>query len=251
MIKIFRKIRQNLLTENLPTGQAGKTSKYLLYATGEIILVVIGILIALSINNWNQKQVAKKQIRNIYAKIIQDFNHTATEIERDVARMDIIQPLMRDVLLGKVNRDSLLTNDAYFRKYFSSTTGYPDIKINETGIRLLESKIELNYELNTELTEALTLLYSEHLFEFEIDAIELSNNFSTLLNYITGKGIKVDYVIDKNPGTFITMIFEDDTFRNYFFEYVKSYRVYKNRLKRFKTKGAILVDRIKTEYNLD
>ena len=45
--KIFRKIRQRLLSEN-------KFSKYLIYAIGEIILVVIGILIALGINNWNE-----------------------------------------------------------------------------------------------------------------------------------------------------------------------------------------------------
>ena len=46
MLKFFRKIRQKLLTDN-------KFSKYLIYALGEIVLVVIGILIALSINNWN------------------------------------------------------------------------------------------------------------------------------------------------------------------------------------------------------
>ena len=49
MIKFFRKIRQNLLTEN-------KTGKYFKYAIGEIVLVVIGILIALQINNWNEKR---------------------------------------------------------------------------------------------------------------------------------------------------------------------------------------------------
>ena len=53
MIKFFRKIRQNLLMEN-------KTGKYFKYAIGEIILVVIGILIALSINNWNENR--KSQI---------------------------------------------------------------------------------------------------------------------------------------------------------------------------------------------
>jgi len=47
MIKFFRKIRQNLLREN-------KTGKYFKYAIGEITLVVIGILIALQINNWNE-----------------------------------------------------------------------------------------------------------------------------------------------------------------------------------------------------
>ena len=49
MIKFFRKIRQKLLTEN-------KFSKYLLYAIGEIALVVIGILIALSVNDWNESR---------------------------------------------------------------------------------------------------------------------------------------------------------------------------------------------------
>ena len=46
MINFFRKIRYNLIEQN-------KTGKYLKYAIGEIVLVAIGILIALSINNWN------------------------------------------------------------------------------------------------------------------------------------------------------------------------------------------------------
>lgn len=56
MIKFFRKIRQQLLSEN-------KFSKYLIYAIGEIILVVIGILIALQINNYNEaKKLKDKEI---------------------------------------------------------------------------------------------------------------------------------------------------------------------------------------------
>jgi hypothetical protein len=58
MIKFFRKIRQNLLSD-------GKTGKYLKYATGEIVLVVIGILIALSINNWNQNRIRATEELNI------------------------------------------------------------------------------------------------------------------------------------------------------------------------------------------
>ncbi len=52
MIKFFRKIRQRLLSEN-------KFRKYLLYAIGEIVLVVVGILIALQVNNWNEGQKAR------------------------------------------------------------------------------------------------------------------------------------------------------------------------------------------------
>ena len=55
MIKFFRKIRQKMLSEN-------KVSQYLLYAIGEIVLVVIGILIALQINNWNINRISDKQM---------------------------------------------------------------------------------------------------------------------------------------------------------------------------------------------
>ena len=56
MIKFFRYIRNTLVKD-------GKTTKYLKYAIGEIVLVVIGILIALSINNWNETQ--KLELRNL------------------------------------------------------------------------------------------------------------------------------------------------------------------------------------------
>ncbi len=52
MITLFRKARQSLISSN-------KINKYLLYAVGEIALVVFGILIALQINNWNERQILK------------------------------------------------------------------------------------------------------------------------------------------------------------------------------------------------
>jgi len=54
MIKFFRKIRYNLMSTN-------QTRKYFKYALGEILLVVIGILIALQINNWNE--VRKERLK--------------------------------------------------------------------------------------------------------------------------------------------------------------------------------------------
>ena len=62
MIKFFRKIRQSSLTK-------GMTGKYLKYAIGEIILVVIGILIALSINNWNIANIASKKEKDILIEL--------------------------------------------------------------------------------------------------------------------------------------------------------------------------------------
>ncbi len=67
MIKFYRKIRHKLLSEN-------KLRKYLFYAIGEIILVVIGILIALQINNWNEKQKAKRTTYTYVENLIEDLN---------------------------------------------------------------------------------------------------------------------------------------------------------------------------------
>lgn len=62
MLNFFRKIRQGLLSEN-------RFSKYLLYAIGEIILVVLGILIALQINNWNDRRIEKEEEKKSYQNI--------------------------------------------------------------------------------------------------------------------------------------------------------------------------------------
>ena len=67
MIKFFRNIRKNLLNE-------GKTSKYIKYAVGEIVLVVIGILIALQINSWNQNRINKISEKLFLKKLMLNLN---------------------------------------------------------------------------------------------------------------------------------------------------------------------------------
>ncbi|WP_223034353.1 DUF6090 family protein [Hanstruepera marina] len=73
MIKFFRHIRQNLLSEN-------KTGKYLKYAIGEIILVVIGILIALQINNWNNDRNDRKLEKQYLAGLLNDLQSDSIAI---------------------------------------------------------------------------------------------------------------------------------------------------------------------------
>jgi uncharacterized protein DUF6090 len=75
MLQFFRKIRQQLLTEN-------KFSKYLLYAIGEIVLVVIGILIALSINNWNEIQKTKSKAQTYLALLKEEFGYNLEMLEQ-------------------------------------------------------------------------------------------------------------------------------------------------------------------------
>jgi len=74
MLKLFRQIRQNLLLE-------GKTTKYFKYAVGEIILVVIGILIALSINNWNERTKERTKEQAFLKEINLDFKSNKTQLD--------------------------------------------------------------------------------------------------------------------------------------------------------------------------
>ena len=80
MIKFFRKIRERLLSEN-------KFSKYLIYAIGEIILVVIGILIALQINNWNEKRQEANQEKITLSNLNDEFQDNLMDLDSINARL--------------------------------------------------------------------------------------------------------------------------------------------------------------------
>jgi hypothetical protein len=75
MIKLFRKIRQNLLSE-------GKTGKYLKYALGEIVLVVIGIMIAIQINNANQNHLDYEKLQGYLKSIAQNMDSDLQKAEK-------------------------------------------------------------------------------------------------------------------------------------------------------------------------
>ena len=74
MLRFLSQIRQRLLTEN-------RFSKYLLYAVGEILLVVVGILIALQIDNWNEERKLKKEEFLILAELKDDLEETLNDLQ--------------------------------------------------------------------------------------------------------------------------------------------------------------------------
>lgn len=68
MIKFFRKIRFSLMSEN-------KTTRYFKYAIGEIVLVVIGILLALQLNNWNTQRIEKNRNKELLVKLTKELDY--------------------------------------------------------------------------------------------------------------------------------------------------------------------------------
>ena len=77
MIKFFRKLRSQLIND-------GKVTNYLKYAIGEIILVVLGILIALQINNWNHERQQKISELNFYSKLKEQLSEDENEINGNI-----------------------------------------------------------------------------------------------------------------------------------------------------------------------
>lgn len=126
MIKFFRKIRQNLLSE-------GKLGKYIKYAIGEIILVVIGILIALQINNWNENRKQQSEIIDIYNQIALDLDNDISEFSSVIKYYDSIKPIYDAVILDTRTVD--LLDDGLSR----IMAGGPIINMNKGGIERLKS----------------------------------------------------------------------------------------------------------------
>jgi hypothetical protein len=82
MIKFFRNIRKKLLAEN-------KFSKYLIYAIGEIVLVVIGILIALQINNWNEDRKKRDLELSTLAELKSNLLADIKDVQDDMRVYDL------------------------------------------------------------------------------------------------------------------------------------------------------------------
>ncbi len=115
-----------------------KVGKYMRYAIGEIVLVVIGILIAIQVNNWNQSRILKKQEKILLAEIHAEFKYNKTELESNLAAYSKAYSSLKEIKelfpieLQTVNIDSfaILLNQTIFRgNYDYSNTTLQKLKM--------------------------------------------------------------------------------------------------------------------------
>jgi Family of unknown function (DUF6090) len=141
MIKFFRKIRHKLLT-------TGKTANYFKYAFGEIILVVIGILIALQVNNWNEERKFKKEGNRIQKELYYEFTDNRTVIKERIQVLENANQSIRTVLnyvnaneetINKVNMDSLISSSLKYGNYNPSNSTIQEL-IGSGRLNLIDDK---------------------------------------------------------------------------------------------------------------
>ena len=132
MIKFFRKIRYNLM-------ETGKTGKYFKYAIGEIILVVIGILLALQINNGNSERIEKKTFESNLQFVIEDLEQDKTDLlTLKKERQRVINKT--DFILRAVKEQKVLSTIEIYNN--SEIMIWKSFDINENGHeRILSSNL--------------------------------------------------------------------------------------------------------------
>lgn len=141
MIKFFRKIRQQLLEEN-------RFSKYILYAIGEIVLVVVGILIALQLDNWNENSKnATKEKEYLYG-LKEDLGKQLSLFDDRAVFYDQLIQTGESILTDYTQTEKLLQIDSINKKlsFLLYTNSYPEVnrtfnELNTTGqINLISEK---------------------------------------------------------------------------------------------------------------
>lgn len=149
MLRFFRKIRQSLL-------QSGQTAKYLKYAIGEIVLVVIGILIALQINNWNENRILERKeltlLREMQSNIQEDLQDIDFNLEGTAMRLNASEIVLRVMDEKLPYHDSL-------RPHFGQLIGSFQLTENTAAFDNLSS-IGFDLVRNDSLRASITRLYS-------------------------------------------------------------------------------------------
>ncbi len=133
MIKFFRKIRQrtvapnginDMIKENPPAGadRAGRASKYVLYALGEIILVMIGILLALQVNNWNNEKKDRHKEQLLLEQLKEEYTSNLAQLDRKIEmRTRIIRSSKK--LLSYIDTPEFVPSDSILKYLGPSGAG--------------------------------------------------------------------------------------------------------------------------------
>lgn len=187
MIKFFSKIRQRMLTEN-------KFSKYLLYAIGEIVLVVIGILIALQINNCNENKKTRQRELIILENIIHDLEKDKIGLTKIIetriskaASATIMVSYYEGVAIKKLSDYYFhWTNVLYWEVYHPRNIAFKEL-VNSGNTSIIKNAAIRNTLLDIDASYEVLFTERNHLYDDY--TTYLYHHFADIIDY--GDGIKV------------------------------------------------------------
>jgi hypothetical protein len=202
MIKFFRKIRYDLMEKNKTGKPAYRTGRYFKYAIGEIVLVVIGILIALQINNWNENKKKTKIGLQYLTEMISDLQNDVLQLDfyinklkqsiknqeaalntKDISKLSIDSLSM---IINSTNLD-FKTSELTFNKMNNlgitslSNNDSLNLKITEYYNRdMVRLKLGINYIFNDLLKRTDFYLYEQN--KIDLTSYYTNQKFLSLYN---------------------------------------------------------------------
>ncbi|MCJ7466878.1 MAG: DUF6090 family protein, partial [Maribacter sp.] len=210
MINFFRKIRKKLADDNKPL-------KYMRYAIGEIVLVVIGILIALQINNWNESRKSKLMANDAYRNLLASLQQDSTEVQQIIEVQTINLETIRKLILNDSiqelfeldeNRlDSLARDIMQGGMSFFPKTGIYNLTVSNNGMDLLQSK---------EIKARLINLYDYQYKQYEnVDAI-IDHKYQYQIGPVLRK--KIGFITDNRANFNVVKGVNPELFKKYYSE---------------------------------
>ncbi len=221
MIKFFRKIRQNLLMENKTgpsTGTSVKVGKYFKYAIGEIVLVMVGILLALQINNWNE--IKKEHI--ITQKYYDGF---VVDLQKDRTILDYLitvrkkQRISAKAILNMIESKEYDLDTFYNHYYFLlpfyrfvANSNTLEEVLNSSHLRFITDDTIKNRLLDLRGSYKSIKLNEEHVYEdragylyneFTLDHIEFNGLFIADTGFDVIKKREESFSKSKDVATYI------------------------------------------------
>ena len=192
-----------------------KVSKYILYAIGEIVLVVLGILIALSINNWNEWKKERAKEREILIDLVENLKINIRTIESDIENLHKLDRSSEIILSSIYNRQPYIDTLApHFHQarvpkieLFLSQTGYEGYK--DIGLHILTNK-----ELKKEVLTLFETTYPKMLSNYKM----VNSNYPDFDNHVVQNFI---YTSDKKlvPVDYQKLL--DD---HYYISWIRAYK---------------------------
>jgi uncharacterized membrane-anchored protein YhcB (DUF1043 family) len=188
MIKFFRKIRQKLFSEN-------KFSKYLIYAIGEIILVVIGILIALSINTWNQNRLNSNKEYYYLSQLKVELKNQNQEVNKRLERVTSVMNII-DTLWSDLNKKGRFNPSAELNSNLNRLLSGTNLELYTTTFDELISTGQLTLISSDSLRTKVLLCYQEIKKSQENIQNNSDNVFYTEIFPVISSFINFDYPQD-------------------------------------------------------
>jgi len=198
MINFFRKTRKKMTDDNKPM-------KYMRYAIGEILLVVIGILVALSINNWNEQRKEIAQEQKILLQLKSDFKKNLKQLDEKISmRLDILQASTK--LLGYIDNPKFVELDSiiFQLSFIITDPTFDPIKNNliESGnlhlIRHDSLKLKLtNWSTDVYQLQEIELEYQKIRTEIIIPFSEKTGLSRNIINTLWKDGYTPKFALNK------------------------------------------------------